>query len=317
MNDKKKDSCVAIIVSYNPDKEILFSLLQQLSDQTDFLLVDNGSANVSDFAADARALAACKGVQELPENLGLACALNIGLRFALENDYEFALLFDQDSALSENFVESLLQAYAEATLLPRNPVDSIGNNTDRKSSYKIAAIGPLVRNPETGRQMPFKRFDRMFYRSNCRPSPSVSLYIADFLISSGSLLPMENIADIGFMKEDYFIDNIDLEWCFRARSLGYSLYGTEKAVLHHRIGEAANSYMVKKGFMVQHSPLRAYYSTRNRINLYSKKYAPMQWIVRDIFRFAFKTLWLVLFSSDRIAYLKSIRRGIADAGAIS
>lgn len=313
MNNKKKNSCVAIIVSYNPDKEILLSLLQQLNAQTDFLLIDNGSENIGDFAAEAGELAACKGVEELSENLGLACALNIGLRFALENEYEFALLFDQDSALSENFVASMLQAYVEASALPCSSADRTGKNSD----HKIAVIGPIIRHPESGRQMPFKRFDRVFRRSNSKPLQSWSLYITDFLITSGSLLPLENIASIGFMKEDYFIDNIDLEWCFRARSLGFSLYGTDKAVLHHSIGEAANSYMVKKGYVVQHSPLRAYYSTRNRINLYSKRYAPMQWVLRDIFRFAFKTLWLVLFSSDRAAYLKSIRRGIADAGAIS
>lgn len=185
------------------------------------------------------------------------------------------------------------------------------------SDHKIAAIGPRIQNPESGRQMPFKRFDRLFNRSNVKALQSVSLYATDFLITSGSLLPLENIPDIGFMKEDYFIDNIDLEWCFRARSQGYGLYGTDKAILHHRIGEAANSFMVKKGYLVQHSPQRAYYSTRNRINLYSKSYAPMQWVIRDIFRFMLKSLWLLLFSSERIAYWRNIRRGIADAGALS
>ena len=47
------------------------------------------------------------------------------------------------------------------------------------------------------------------------------------------------------MKESYFIDNIDLEWCFRAKSLGFDLVGTDAAVLYHAIGERSSNPLVK------------------------------------------------------------------------
>jgi rhamnosyltransferase len=297
----KMSSC-AIVVSYNPDIEVLLSLLRQIGEQSDFLLVDNNSTNIHGFEAQCAAVTGCIGVEKQSENSGLASAINLGLRRAMQLNYRFALLFDQDSELGEAFFSSMHNAWLEAQQL---------------SGPAIAAIGPRIENPENGRCMPFKRFDRFFARSDSKPVQSGSLYYTDFLISSGTLLALDNLSDIGLMKDDYFIDNVDLEWCFRAHSKGYALYGTSRATLHHRIGEVSTNILVRQGMMVKHSPLRAYYSTRNRINLYSKSYAPKQWKIRDFFRFLLKCSWLLIFSAERAAYWKNIRRGISDAKALT
>ncbi len=295
-------SSCAIIVSYNPDIEVLLSLLRQIGTQSDFLLVDNNSKNIQSFESRCAALTGCIGIEKLSENSGLASAINLGLRRAMQLEYQFALLFDQDSELGEAFFARMYSAWLESQQL---------------SGAAVGAIGPRIENPENGRCMPFKRFDRMFARSDSKPVPDGSLYHADFLISSGTFLPLANLPDIGLMRDDYFIDNIDLEWCFRALSKGYALYGTSRATLHHRIGEASTNILVRQGMLVKHSPLRAYYSTRNRINLYSKSYAPRQWKIRDFFRFLLKCSWLLIFSADRVAYWKNIRRGISDAKALT
>ena len=56
---------------------------------------------------------------------------------------------------------------------------------------------------------------------------------------------LDALASIGAMKESYFIDNIDLEWCFRAKSKGYELIGTDQAVLYHAIGERSSNPLVR------------------------------------------------------------------------
>ncbi len=297
-----KISSCAIVVSYNPDIEVLLSLLRQIGEQSDFLLVDNNSINIHGFEAQCAAVAGCISIEKLSQNCGLASAINLGLRRAMALNYQFALLFDQDSELGEAFFSSMYSAWREAQQL---------------SGPAIAAIGPRIENPENGRCMPFKRFDRMFARSDSKPVQSGSLYYTDFLISSGTFLPLDNLPDIGLMKDDYFIDNIDLEWCFRAHAKGYALYGTNRATLHHRIGEPGTNILERQGMLVKHSPLRAYYSTRNRINLYSKSYAPKQWKIRDFFRFLLKSSWLLIFSAERAAYFKNIRRGISDARTLT
>ena len=119
------------------------------------------------------------------------------------------------------------------------------------------------------------------------------------------------------MKESYFIDNVDLEWCFRAKSLGFDLIGTDDAVLYHAIGERSLNPLVRAGIMAQHNPSRTYYSSRNRIHLYSVAYSPLGWKLRDMIRFTIKASWLLLTSNERRQYWQNIRSGIRDARTLS
>lgn len=128
---------------------------------------------------------------------------------------------------------------------------------------------------------------------------------------------LKHIKEIGGMKENYFIDNVDLEWCFRAKSLGFDLIGTDAAVLYHSIGERSLSPLVRAGLMAQHNPSRTYYSSRNRTHLYTVNYSPIGWKLRDIVRFFIKSTWLVLASQDRKSYWHNIRLGIRDAKTLS
>lgn len=297
MQNNKISPC-AIIVTYNPAPQVLLALVQQISRQCDFLLIDNDSANPEAFIALARASARCVGVRQLGSNIGLASALNVGLREAQAAGYGFAVLFDQDSQVPVSFFTDLQTAYMDAT---------------RLCGARVAAIGPRIRNPVNGREMPFKLFSRLFNRTDIKLPGSDRLYRADFLISSGCLLALEHLDEIGVMKDSYFIDNVDLEWCFRARDKGFVLLGTDHTHLLHSIGEEADNALVRAGIMVSHSPLRSYYSTRNRMHLWRQSHAPLGWKLRDIPRFSLKALWLLLFSPQRAEYWENIRNGIADS----
>ncbi len=150
-------------------------------------------------------------------------------------------------------------------------------------------------------------------RSDMLFTNSHTHYIADFLITSGTLLVLRYIDEIGDMKEKYFIDNIDLEWCFRAKSKGFDLIGTDDAVLYHAIGERSFNPLVRAGIIAQHNPARTYYSSRNRTHLYSVTYCPLGWKIRDMIRFFIKSGWLLLSSHERKQYWLNIRSGIKDA----
>jgi rhamnosyltransferase len=167
------------------------------------------------------------------------------------------------------------------------------------------------------RQTPFKLFSKIFWRSDRSFASQEKHFIADFLITSGSLLTLKCIAEVGDMKESYFIDNIDLEWCFRAKSLGFDLVGTDAAVLYHAIGERSSNPLVKAGLFAQHNPSRTYYSSRNRIHLYGAAYSPLGWKLRDMIRFTLKACWLLITSSQRRQYFQTIRSGIRDAKTLA
>lgn len=291
----------AVVVTWQPDLGDLLVLLDQLTAQScAVIVIDNGSANAGQLAT-ATALRAAVTLVRWPDNRGLAAAMNAGLQLAYDKGYGHVFLFDQDSTLSDGFCAGMRAAWQQA---------------EAASARPLAAIGPRLQDPVSGRRTPFRLF-RWWRRSDQPVADAPGLYQADFLISSGCLLSSAALDDIGRMKESYFIDNIDLEWCFRAGASGYALFGTDKATLLHAIGEPSNNPLVRAGLMVQHSPLRSYYSTRNRLHLYRQDYAPLSWKLRDSVRFALKSLWLLLCSAQRRDYWRQIRRGMQDSGKLS
>ncbi len=295
------NSC-AIVVTYNPDVTALLKLLGQLNKETDFIVIDNGSPDIERLVESITVYNRCQRLQRLGENEGLARALNIGIQWALDQGKEFVFLFDQDSSLCDLFVSRMIGAYAEA---------------NAHSEKGIAAVGPRIINPQTMRQTPFKLFNRLMLRADRHFAGCQAHFNADFLITSGTLIILKHVAEIGQMKESYFIDNVDLEWCFRAKSRGFDLVGTDQAVLYHAIGERSTNPLVRAGIMAQHNPARTYYSSRNRIHLYRVGYSPLGWKLRDMVRFTIKASWLLLSSQDRKQYWQHIRSGIRDARSLS
>jgi rhamnosyltransferase len=269
-----------------------------LNKETDFVVIDNGTPDIEKLAESITIYERCLDLLCLPKNKGLATALNIGIDWALENNRDYVFLFDQDSSLCDLFVSRMSSAYIEA---------------DKQSVKGIAAMGPRIINPQSMRQTPFKLFNRLLLRSDRAFANSKTNFVADFLITSGTMLILKHFAAIGRMKESYFIDNVDLEWCFRAKSMGFDLVGTDEAVLYHTIGERSPSPLVRAGIMAQQNPSRTYYSSRNRTHLYMVAYSPLGWKLRDMVRFFLKSLWLLVSSQDRKQYWHYIRSGIRDA----
>ena len=292
------DTSCAIVVTFKPDITALLTLLGQLNKETDFVVIDNGTPDIEKLAESITSYERCLDLLCLPKNKGLATALNIGIDWALKNNRDYVFLFDQDSSLCDLFVSRMSSAYIEA---------------DKQSVKGIAAMGPRIINPQSMRQTPFKLFNRLLLRSDRAFANSKTNFVADFLITSGTMLILKHFAAIGRMKESYFIDNVDLEWCFRAKSMGFDLVGTDEAVLYHTIGERSPSPLVRAGIMAQQNPSRTYYSSRNRTHLYMVAYSPLGWKLRDMVRFFLKSLWLLVSSQDRKQYWHYIRSGIRDA----
>lgn len=296
-----ENSC-AVVVTFEPDITALLTLLGQLNKEMDFVVIDNGTPDIESLAESIMVYERCVDLLRLPENNGLAKALNVGIKWAQDNNRDYVFLFDQDSSLCDLFVSRMISAYASA---------------DKHSTKGIAAMGPRIINPQSMRQTPFKLFNRLMLRSDRAFAQSKTHFVADFLITSGTMIIIKHFAEIGGMKESYFIDNVDLEWCFRAKSIGFDLVGTDEAVLYHVIGERSLNPLVRVGLMAQHNPSRTYYSSRNRVHLYSVAYSPLGWKLRDMIRFFIKSGWLLVSSQDRKQYWHYISSGIRDAKTLS
>jgi rhamnosyltransferase len=232
---------------------------------------------------------------ELGENCGIAAAHNRGIEHARRLAATHVLLMDQDSEPAPGMVAILL---AECDKLER-------------TGMRVGAIGPRYRDPRQDKAAPFiqLRLGRNAHvypvAGDTRPVP------VGFLIASGSLIPISTLDAIGGMEERLFIDYVDLEWCFRASAAGYGLYGAPAAELHHRQGDAVVRLRWLRGrTVVCHSPLRLYYTMRNRLALYVRRYAPKRWIAKDACQLLLKVAVFSLFVPPRRKNAVMMLRGL-------
>jgi rhamnosyltransferase len=251
----------AVVVSFHPDVSMLQSQLEALSPQVSCIfVVDNGSQSEC-LAEVQRVLPSHAQLVTLNENRGIGAAHNEGLRRVRAAGLEYALLLDQDSVPQPEMVNRLVVQH-QALLAQQ---------------IEVAAVGPVTVDHGTGTLASFVRLkpgtSRIQY---LRCSGGADVLEVDFLISSGTLIPVEVLDRVGLMNEGLFIDHVDTEWCMRARHLGLRFFGVCEARLGHALGEGTVRVWVGRWRNVAiHSPLRDYYIIRNSILMI--KHTPMSW----------------------------------------
>lgn len=283
----------AIIVTYEPDLELLIKQYNSVYKQVDIVVyVDNNSSNYENFhniLLQKNSLANNLHFIHNTTNKGIGYAHNQGILRAKENKSDAVLILDHDSILKDNFVTNLSSFLIE----------------NRES--KIAAVGPIYMNATTGEFYPITTYIGPFIK---RQKPSLYPVEASFLISSGSLIPINVIDNIGGMNEELFIDYIDVEWSYRARSKGYKLLAIPTAVMEHKIGDKRISILWRT--ISVHTPLRRYYLTRNSIYMIKLSYVSWGYKMRELSFNILRMLIFAIFSNEKMKYLKYSIRGLLD-----
>jgi rhamnosyltransferase len=80
---------------------------------------------------------------------------------------------------------------------------------------------------------------------------------------------------IGLMRDDLFIDWVDIEWALRARSLGYKSYYVPNAGMAHSVGDDVVQVLGRDFHL--HDDLRNYYLLRNATYLMRVKSMGWRW----------------------------------------
>lgn len=287
---------LAIVVTYNPDLSVFVRALDELlKHNCDVLLVDNASANANAIQQLCAPLVRVRFSGQ-SDNLGLGFAHNIGVQFATENNYDYVLILDQDSIPMPGMLEHLLKAHKT-----------------KSSRAKVSAVGVTYLNADNGSESFFVQFGALkFRRQYCGQRDADGCVATDFLISSGSLISIKALNDIGAMDESLFIDHVDTEWFLRARSKGYNAYGVCEARMQHGLGESTHRVSIggRQRNVPQHKPFRYYYIFRNSILLYKRGYISALWKWNDFQRLAMIALMFGVFTSPRVQNLQMMARGV-------
>jgi rhamnosyltransferase len=299
-------SIFCIIVTHNPQEAAFERTLNAIFTQTpdhlisEIVVVDNDSD--LKFIEWLEAQKKCK-IIEMGFNAGVGAAQNRGITWAINRGGSHILLMDQDSLPLKDMVANLILASLK-----------LEGYRDQSLEASSVVVGPRIFDPRIGKDFPFVRFGYWFVKRDvCVKGTGKQYRRTDFLIASGMLIPVSVLNQVGLMNEDLFIDNVDLEWGFRAMQFGFPLYGVCDAILEHHLGDKVVEVNIGKGVRIyQHPPLRQYYMMRNRIILYKKTYSPSAWIIQDFFRMILKLIFVVLFFPDRSANIVMIYKGIRD-----
>ncbi len=239
----------AVVVTFNPEAAVAQRLKAIARECRTVYVVDNGSTETALKALRKAAKAAKAKLIELGTNTGIAHAQNVGLILAFKNKSEAVILFDHDSTPRPGFAAALLRTAAAL----RRPaiVGSRIHDVNMQSFAKHPCRGGLF-----------------FARSHC-PEDGM-LTEALMVIASGTLLTRDVHEQLGGMREDFFIDYVDWEYCLRARAkFGVPTVICGAAVLDHARGERVGRRVL--GITVHppgYSPMRYEHIFRNRARLF-------------------------------------------------
>ncbi|WP_413524481.1 glycosyltransferase family 2 protein [Carnobacterium divergens] len=204
---------------------------------------------------------------KLNENKGIAYAQNVGIERLVKNkDNKYILFFDQDSFLTSEQITELKKIYTE----------------QERNKKNIGLVGPTIKTKQN------------------------SIESVNETLSSGSLIKIKVLKDVGLMNENLFIDLVDYEWCWRAIKKNYVIVRANNILLEHQLGEG-------RFFLIGiPQPIRHYYQFRNTIYLLNKSYVPFRFKIKYSVLLPIKFLVYVLFFKDRKQRLSYMYAGIKD-----
>ena len=275
-------SVCAVIVTFHPTTEMIENFPRIRAQVNGMVVVDNGSLpNELDLLRPARGSCGFHLIENA-RNLGLAEALNQGVRQALKDGFDWIVLFDQDSRITEGFVQAMFAAWE------RHP-----------QRERIGSLHPRYVDPVTGGESFILRAeDGGPYKS----------------LTSGALMPAWIFDEIGFFQSDYFIDEVDTEYCFRIRAAGYLVADSSEAMLLHHVGHPEPYSVIGFTFRpTHHSAARRYYMSRNRLVVYRKYlWAFPRCILYAMFDSFRETVKCLLGEQDRTRKFRNVLLGAWD-----
>ena len=279
------------IVSFHPDAELLLDLVATLSrDVARIYLFNNAPLGpaLEMVLADYPGLVAIAA----GSNLGVGVGLNFIALAASRDGFERLALFDQDSRPWPGMLPRLGLAFDRLEALGRAP----------------AALAPRLVAPR-GRVAGASKPPR--YRGRRGPVPDGALTPVDFLPTSGTLFNLRRLRETGMFRADFFIDAIDIEWCFRAWARGFSCWLAADVPMEHTVGIGT----IPLGFgltMPNQRPFRMGTYLRNTLYGFRLAHVPLGWKLRQLLYLPLQCLGFARHHGFRASAVGPMLRGLRD-----
>jgi rhamnosyltransferase len=279
---KPTDSVCAIVVAFFPDAGLMARIRGLLLQVTQVVIVDNTPDDGSGLSLEESFHDTAQlHLIENRANLGISTALNQGLAHAMQAGCKWILTLDQDTECYPDMVDTLLQV---ANACQSNAAVIGGNYLDPRNEKCFVPIN----GPE------------------------------DFLeqttvITSGCLVDAGVAAAIGGFRDDYFIDQVDHEFCLRMRAQGHKVIISRKPVMNHSVGHPGGARLPLLGVLPNHPPVRKYYIARNTVVMVADYWRrEPRWCLRRLVRLLLGLGLTALLEEQRLSKVRAFAAGVAD-----
>ena len=285
-----------VMVTYHPDEQIWVNQRVIQAECGHLIIVDNGSGTEV-----CRRLAALPDVEliSLPENRGVAKALNVGFVRAVERGFSWVIAFDQDSRPGPDFSRALFATWrthpeaSRVAVVGANICETIeGGREHRWLCPHPWLPGAFTKTPLRGRDL-----------------PSVTM-----AITSGSLFRLADFAVVGPFAEEFFIDYVDTDYCLRCRAAGRLIAVSSAARLAHSFGARDRRRWCGLTFVpTNHSPRRHYYIARNRLAMIRRHgLKHVHWLLFDLVTAGLLLVRVLAVEERKMTKLQAMIRGTID-----
>ena len=219
----------ASVVIYNPDEGVVERISTYAGEVQKVFVADNSDTPNEDLLNKIRAVSENVEIIPMHGNMGIAAALNAALNKASEQGFDYLLTMDDDSYFTGTTLHDYLTR-AEEIFASDEKVIQIGihNSGDKDDDLVVNNENP------------------------------------DWLITSGSIMAVENSIAVGGFLEKLFIDEVDREFCYRASDAGYKMRRVLDLTMQHNLGQPIKGKFLGKSYEAMgHGKVRKYYIFRN------------------------------------------------------
>lgn len=228
-----------VVIWYHPTSEMVANIKSYLHALHLLIIIDNSDTSHESLLAD---LDQTKLIYTPNfSNIGVASALNQGCKIGLQHGAHWVLTMDQDSAFNENQLSDFI--------IKANQYKGIDN---------VAIFTPTYIDTR--------------YDQQVAPSENEHSKI-DYTMTSGNIVALPFIQQLGWYLDELFIDWVDEEMCLRINASGHEIVRVNNALMNHFVGNGFGTVKLfgKVKSFEDYSPIRYYYITRN-VFILSKMY---------------------------------------------
>lgn len=267
----------AVVISFDFSNEALFENVQYYLHNIDLLIIWDNTPHERKKIKKEFWLDKNPKIQVLGtgKNEGIGYALNQAIECAQKERCTHLLMMDQDSIWRD------FRNY-------RNEIE-LDIDTD------VALYAPTIADAES---------DFVFWCN--KPD----LYV----ITSGSVLNLSFVPEIGLFNEKMFIDEVDNEYCIRVVQKGFHIKVYENHFLFQHFGnKEGKSFLARQ--TANYSPFRTYHQVRNRLWMWKMYPRQLSWRyhARTILVTILKRIAIItLYEKNKKAKLEAIAKGFRD-----